>query len=677
MALHKEYLRSEMYFKNDFRVSSELCLATPRLGMSLSMAGLDRVFLLASRPLNLVMTKELHLGGRVYNGGGGLRESITFVQHGIYYNKADVVCNAFLCGEDRAPAETRFEVSCVGDIITAGFSCRLRQSDLPGVAVLRLRGAKPQTDGERFFYEGQPRIYISGAEGAMLEISDDELIIKQPVLSEGGSVGVRFCVGENRLFFSPPLACCVEAASRNHALTAEYDRRNSMYIFDDQNGKEDSVELLLENPFEEPVCMPVMLCRRATGGQGAVLLQNGQQTGIPVQISCERVERTGGLGYFDYVIAPVLAPGQKLCLTLELTKLSCACHVWDHSCSNQLERYELTASGGSCTVDLARSRYLGAIYNMVSFADIEHTRFAADLLNLQDESGRMELRRCRLTEIMCGPLEATVQQEAYSADRKLCFTVRQSMLISRDYTRVQLSFQIRAMTNCTYSSLSLLSFSGKGFYFGNDVTLSFAAGVGGEGLRIERPLLPGEYVGFDGIGAVLRTLQGCETLTAQVYAFERNGESGQEVRICLPENYTFNQDKQITACFVLCILPTADAYCGKDVQLEDSLSMRSFGQLMRREVAAGTVGTAVLVGNGEETVTVQADTAHIIQTGGIGIVPIRLDGILNPAGRLVFHGDELPSQLYYDHVRDSYRQTSACLVSEGAGSKGEREYKYR
>ena len=41
MKLLENTLRSEMYFKTDHRSSSQLCLATPSLGLSISMYSPD------------------------------------------------------------------------------------------------------------------------------------------------------------------------------------------------------------------------------------------------------------------------------------------------------------------------------------------------------------------------------------------------------------------------------------------------------------------------------------------------------------------------------------------------------------------------------------------------------------------------------------------------------------
>ena len=102
----KETARSEMYFKDDIRRSSVLCIASRYLGMAICFAELDSIILASGQSsLKLTLTRQLHINNRVYYGCGAEKDSITFLQKGPYYNRADVTCQPFVSNGEEAPAE--------------------------------------------------------------------------------------------------------------------------------------------------------------------------------------------------------------------------------------------------------------------------------------------------------------------------------------------------------------------------------------------------------------------------------------------------------------------------------------------------------------------------------------------------------------------------------------------
>lgn len=677
MKLFRDTLRSEMYFKTDIRTSAQLCLATPGLGLSVSMTGLSGIVLQAETQLNLELERELHINSQVFSGRGGIRDSITFLQRGQYYNCADVECLPFEAEEEKAPASSRFEVSCAGDIIQISSSFVFRQNTPVAVAVMRLRGGCPVCeDQDVFLSAGGERIYVGTAQGGLLEVNGDELIVKQPVMSaadgESCSVVMRFCREKSRLFCSPPLGMCVEARSAGNTVQSELDRVHGIYLLDDGYGKDESVDIILENPFDEPVCMPFMLSRKSSSPLGAVLLQDGEQTGVPVQICCERIMRGGtGVSYYDFTVAPLLGPGQRICLTLELTGLTGACHLWTHGSEAQCGRVELCASGGCCVLDPARSCLGDSVPWMISFADRCKRKYSADILNISDASGRLEMHRIRLTDLFCGPLEAGAVHEAYTPDRALRITLRQSMLISRDYTRLNVSVEAEALASARYERFELVRIKGDGLYFGDDVSVSYAEPARGNGLRCVRELGENEFTGFDGIGVCIRRLCGGRVL-AEVFAREGGGERWLEAVLRLAEA-DFSAGDIFECDFTLALVPDAENYCGRDRELADSLELIKCAQLMRREAAVNRVENIAVQGSGTSEIRVaESGVAEVIQSGGIGVVPVRFCGISRPEGcKVLSGGEELPLQLEMDR-RGEYHILAACIAPD---NNSERRYK--
>lgn len=672
MKLLENTLRSEMYFKTDHRSSSQLCLATPSLGLSISMYSPDRPVLCGEGPMQLELVRELHINNRVYTAQGCVPGSITFLQRGEYYNRADAAIGAFVSQGDEAPVSARFETACIGDSIVLSTVFMMKKEASVAVAVMRLRGGAPVQNGDNaVLTAGGERIFVSTTGGGILEVNGEELIVKQPVMSaadgESYSTSLRFSRAGNRAFFEPALAMCVQGRVAGRLIQSELDRVHGVYILDDTEGEENEIEITVENPFDEPACMPFMFSRKSKIPLGAVLEQEGRQTGIPVQICCERIVRSGGgTGFYDYTAAPVLEAGEKLRFTLRLTKQTCACHLWTHGREAQLGRAELSAAGGSCILDPSRSVMAGLMPSMRSFADEKPRSFSADMLEIIKDAARLELCRIRLTEMFCGQLEARCVHEAYSPGKTVRFTLEHSMLIQRDYTRIAARVRWEALEDDDFEELRIFAFCGQGLYFGDDVSLGCARVLPGEGYRFSRDIGADEFIGFEGMGVCVRRVEG-RKLEACVYSREREGEDYCRV-VLRTEAAEIKKGENAEYEFCISLLPEADGYAGKDAELRRSLEMRSCGQLMRREAAANRVENIPTVGSGEKTVAVSGGNAEVIQSGGVGMIPIRFTDIETAENISAVSGlKELPVQV--ERIGEKYSVLAVCTAADGRNQR--------
>lgn len=650
---------SQMYFKGDHRSSSVLCFATPHLGMAIAFACPDKLLLRAGdRELRLGMSRQLHINNRVYNGGKGDKDSITFTHNGLYYNRADILLEPFISQGEAAPARGRLEVSCVGDIINIASLFNMKLDTDVAVAVMRLNGGEPKQDGDAAYYElGEQRIYVYPMHGGFIEVSGDELIVKQPIMNVSGddcSVGLRFTAAPTLLITSPPLAVCLEARRGERALRSELDRAHSVYTVNDENGEGD-VKLYLENPFDEPICMPVLYTRRSDRPVGAVLKSGMAQTGVPVQISCERIRRqSGSVSYYDFIFAPVIEPGVRVEYDLCFINNS-ACHLWTHGQEAQLMRSELVLGKGCCVVDPSRS-LRGAMLPYLKGEEHAEAR-EADLLRLKKDQSRTELSRIRLAQLYCGDHEVSALYQGCTPDRGLSTQIRTSMLRTTDYTRVFVNITLSASTDQEFDEISLLTLEGNNYYMGDETSVSYIYPIPGDGLRLVKSLEQDGFVGFDSIGAVLRSASG-ERVVAKLYSCEQ-GRSLSRVRVCL-ERKQICAGEMLEFELVLCLLPSDDSHGMTD------------GQLMRREAAANKVTTVAVVGDGSREITVKDDVAEVIQRGGLGGAAVRLKGIKTLKGRSVVldNGYKLPLQV----LLDKDMTYSLLAYFEAPEKLGERRY---
>lgn len=650
-----------MYFKGDVRTSSVLCFATPHLGMALSFAQPDKLLLkVGSERLELDLSRQLHINNRVYYGGMGDKDNITFVHNGIYYNRADIQCTPFTSQGESAPAESRLEVSCVGDVINVASLFNMKLDSDVAVAVIRLKGGEPVAEGDAVYYQkGAERIYVYPMHGGFIELNGDELIVKQPIMNVSGddcSVGLRFTAASGLLITSPPLAVCVEARRGDKTLRTELDRAHSVYTVNDENGGGD-VKLYLENPFDEPVCMPILYTRRSASPIGAVLKSGMMQTGIPVQISCERIFRqNGSVSYYDFIFAPIIEPGARVEYDLCFIQ-NTACHLWTHGSEAQLSRCELTMNGAAAVVDLTRSLKGGSLPCLMG--EGQSRPISADLLRLYKDEGRVELSRVRLAELYCGEYEVCAAHQACTLDRRLNISLRTSMIKTSDYTRLFIKIMLDVNADIDFDEVTLLSFDGVNFYTGDETSVSYIYPVPGEGLRFTKELSTDGFVGFDSVGAVLRAASA--KTVAKLYACEQ-GESFARVKICLDKKQLY-MGEHLEFELVLCLLPKSQKEGITD------------GQLMRRESAANKVTTVAIVGDGNQETAVKDDTAEVIQRGGLGGAVVRFSKVKSPNGRTVVldNGYKLPVQTMLD--RDHTYKIIAYF--EKPEKLGERRYLLR
>ncbi len=646
-----ETVRSEMYFRGDKRTSSVLCIASRHLGLAVSAAGLDSLLLQAGTcSVKLAMVRELHINNRVYVGGGGYKDSITFLQKGQYYNRADVECCDFLAADEPANAKSRFEISCVGDIIQVASNFVMKQAASVGVAVIRLKGGNPIDDGKNVYYATElGRIYVSGASGGIIEVNGDELIVKQPIMSASDgddcAVALRFCAAESLLFTSPPLAIYIEGRRNGTPVRAEFDKKRSVYCLSDEQG-DGPLELYIENPYDSPICMPFMVTRKSDKNIGALLLKDGEQTGIPVQACCERIHRGGEwVAYYDFTVSPVIPARTRVAFSLKYLQDISVCHLWTHKNEPQLSRVELCNNGGGCVLDLARSLRYDSAIEVVSFAD--KLRRSFDLLKIYKDQSRLDLCRLRMTDAFCGPLETYVTHQAYTPDRALRMEIRVGLINSNDYTRINVSVGIDVLCDVSCDNVRLISFEGNGFYVGDGTSVSYICPNEGEGLCYAMRLEQDEFVGFESMGVTLRKAVG-RGVDMRLFACE-DGQSYARAELCL-SNADFYKDEKLKFDFTVALLPEAGDYSGFDKELEKNLDLLTGGQIMRREAAANKVETVAIIGQGSQSIQVVSDTAEAMQSGGLGGAVVRFTGISDIKGKKVTlqDGTELPIQAELD-----------------------------
>lgn len=668
-----ETARSELYFRGDKRTSSVLCLASRYLGMAVSAVGLDSLILQAGgSTVKLAMTRELHINNRVYRGGGGEKESITFLQKGQYFNRADVECHPFTDMGEIAPVQSRFEICCVGDILQVASNFVMKQETSVGVAVIRLKGGNPVDDGKNVYYlTDEGKIYVSGASGGIIEVCEDQLIVKQPIMSASDgddcSVALRFCATQSMLFTSPPLAIYVEARRNDKPIRAEFDRKRSVYCINDEQGS-GPLELYLENPYDAPICMPFMVTRRSDKPLGAVLKQNGEQTGLAVQACCERIHRgSGWTAFCDFTVAPVIPARTRVAFSMEFLENTSACHLWTHNDEAQLSRVELYNNGGGCVLDLMRSLRGVSVPTAVSFADKDCRKF--DIIKIFKDQARLDLCRVRLTDLFCGELESYATHQAYTPERGLKMDVRVGVIKSDDYTRINVKLDIDVLADVKYEHIQLISLEGKGFYVGDGISISCICPNEGEGLSYAMRLEQDEFVGFDNIGVILRKAEG-RSVDMRLFSCE-NGESYARAELCLSGVNNFYKDEKLCFEFTVVLIPDAESYIGSDNELAKSLNVRTGGQIMRREAAANRVETVAITGQGSGEIFVEDDTAQAMQSGGLGVSWVRFAGLSDIKGKRVTlqDGTELPIQAELDK-KGGYK---LLALIEHPEKKGERK----
>ena len=96
--------------------------------------------------------------------------------------------------------------------------------------------------------------------------------------------------------------------------------------------------------------------------------------------------------------------------------------------------------------------------------------------------------------------------------------------------------------------------------------------------------------------------------------------------------------------------------------------MRSCGQLMRREAAANRVENIPTVGSGEKTVAVSGGNAEVIQSGGVGMIPIRFTDIETAENISAVSGlKELPVQV--ERNGEKYSVLAVCTAADGRNQR--------
>lgn len=753
-----------MFWMDGFRGGSELGFLTPSYGAVFdaascsvthlgAIAAADDTPLLTPRRLRalpeLSVEWNIHVDSRVYEFAGGTdADSAAMLQAGQYINRMDVSgCRFESMHGEAFSAPVRVEVTAHRGFISLCLIVEPETDLRFCILTARVRVQSPvQSCGAGggcgiVRYSGGEGLYVLSADGVDPEQQEDGFLFRLPcpAVEAGGQarIGVKLfpSIGDgvpDKMFSAPPLAYCMQARilkPYQEYLPVSYDRTRQWYQVTMPGkiaeGFEETVCLETENPYNEPILLPVMISKAVPLlGSAQLLDADGVPLGIAVQQSAERTFRGGRtVDYQDLCFELPLGPSEnaKVYVKIYYAALSEGAsavrmvHFWDHRARYAQSRYELSAGNASALAQIdtergQRGRSISQLYPLACESGGELlTRGVSSpfgtccAAELWDSIGqRIELSALSARVLSEGPYYTEMTQGCVTSDGNIGLRMRFSSYAANDCMRLFVRIRAEVLRPCCYGRFVLFALETAGnalLRIGQHDAcyepISVRAG-GARYIRKPEPLLG--HLPFISVqsgvthGVIVRDYhariagQNDQQPYFAVFGTE-NGECGARYEVVLPPSQALSIGDFADLDLELLLLPQAEQYYGSNAQFADALRRMDGARLVQRETQGNdlTVYTACgqTVRNYPIAVKASQEKAEFTVHGGIGLMPISICGVASPQGHALYtlraeQWNKLSDryQCRYDAASNSYCLTFCVSMDDSTGGKGEHAFRF-